>query len=68
MSKNKKREKDASDIDLVTEKYYLSAVNFFLERQPIMYQNIRRMVENMSEKQLAEERRKIVEWLGEEQA
>jgi len=66
MSKNEEYFDDASDVDVVTEKYYLSAINFFLERRPIMYQNIRQMVENMSEEQLAEEKKKIIEWLDED--
>ncbi|MCL2376823.1 MAG: hypothetical protein FWC76_05435 [Defluviitaleaceae bacterium] len=65
MSENKNCVNDASDIDVVTEKYYLDAINFFMERRPILYQNIRQMVENMSEEQLAEEKRKIVERLDE---
>ncbi|MCL2377474.1 MAG: hypothetical protein FWC76_08805 [Defluviitaleaceae bacterium] len=68
MSENKNCVNDASDIDVVTEKYYLSAINFFMERRPILYQNIRAMVEDMSEEQLAEEKRKIAELFDRKQA
>ena len=57
---------DVSAVDLVTEKYFLSVNAFSMERLPTMYQNLRRMVENMPKEQLTQEVQGIIDWLNEE--